>query len=402
MLSGSDFRFQRHLEIWKDQNRHIKRVVLATLIFGLLILIRVLIPLNHQTLETEETLIKIGQEQDSLEKINVLSKELEQSLSQVEGYIQRKPWEREKDALIRRFQSLNQNDRNINPQRVADESIGRIVDGMRISILHPLEVALNADSTAESSFPVLRGELEEYSSFIDRWEQDHLGRNWYGTISEKNVEMRRLTRDINQRTERFSRRLESKIEVIQQEISARETRMSSLDNDVVHIRSDLEKVLEDILPKWLQGVIRVRHMVQLYPFLLLIMVLYTSWLIYSLAKHYHHVKTHIEFEEEDKSDISSSSLWTLSLKNQFGILMTTLIYGVYFIVIWILFELGLGVFYQWALVSGTGSLLINQSSMNFGIWMGRLIFILLLFTIVFFRQIPLFRKIVDRPKVNIT
>jgi hypothetical protein len=276
------------------------------------------------------------------------------------------------------------------------------VDGLRISIIQPLKAALTSDSTAESAFPVLRGEIEEYRSFVDRWEGDHLGRNWYGTISEKNMEMQRLTRDINQRTARISQILDSKIEVVQQEIVTREARMSSLDNDVVDVRADLEKILEEILPNWLQGVIRVEHMVQLYPFLLLIMVLYIAWLIFSLTRHYTYVKNHIELKEEDLSDIASSSLWTLSVKSQFGILMTTLLYVLLFIVIWILFELGLGVFYQWALVSGTGSLLIDRSAMNLGIWIGRIIFILLIFGIVFYKQIPLFRKIVDRPRVNVT
>ena len=119
-------------------------------------------------------------------------------------------------------------------------------------------------------------------------------------------------------------------------------------------------------------------------------------------KHINGVENHIELKEEDLADIASSSLWTLSVKSQLGILLTTLLYVLFFILIWILFELGLGVFYQWALVSETRSLLIDSSSMNLGIWIGRIIFLILIFAIIFYKQIPLLRKIADQPKVNVT
>ena len=63
MPSGSAFRYERHLEIWKDQNKLIKRVVLATLILAFFILIRVLIPLNDETLLVQK---KIKENQDAI------------------------------------------------------------------------------------------------------------------------------------------------------------------------------------------------------------------------------------------------------------------------------------------------------------------------------------------------
>jgi hypothetical protein len=142
----------------------------------------------------------------------------------------------------------------------------------------------------------------------------------------------------------------------------------------------------------------VRHMVQLYPFLLLIMVFYTVWLSYSITRHYSFVKHHIELKKEDLSDIASASLWTLTVKSRFGILLTTSTYGLFFIVVWILFERGLRIFDKWASVADSSMLLFDLSSMRFGIWTGRFLFGLLLLGIVFCTKIPVFQKIFEQSK----
>jgi hypothetical protein len=47
MMNHEEFLFQRHLELWKDQNRLIKRVAILLLLFGFLVLFRVLIPFSQ-------------------------------------------------------------------------------------------------------------------------------------------------------------------------------------------------------------------------------------------------------------------------------------------------------------------------------------------------------------------
>ena len=398
MLNGSEFRYQRHLEIWKDQNKHIKRVVLATLIFGFLILIRVLIPLNEKTLQIQDKVNDIHKEIKTLEKTNESLSKLENSLSKVRNFIQERPWEREKENLIQKFQTLNRGNRNTDPQGVADESIERIVNDLRASIIQPLERIFVGDSAVTEFFPEIRIEIDEFASFINRWEANHLGRNWFGTISEKNIEMLRLTQDLNQRTDRLSGTLNSKINSIARKINSRQEHVVNLNKNVTDIQDGLEEALEEILPNWLQGIMRVKHIVQLYSFLLLIMVLYAVWLSCSITRHYSFVKHHINLKKEDLSDIASASLWTLTVKSRFGILLTILTYGLFFIVVWILFECGWRIFNQWASVTDSSMLLFDLSSMRFGIWTGRFLFALLLLGIVFYRQIPIFQKILDQSK----
>ncbi|MDY6857065.1 MAG: hypothetical protein SWO11_20635 [Thermodesulfobacteriota bacterium] len=398
MLNRSEFLYQRHLEIWKDQNKHIKRVILATLIFGFLILIRVLIPLNEKTLQIQDKVNNINNEIKVLEKNNESSSKLKDSFSEVRKFIQDQPWEREKENLIRKFRTLNRSNRNTDPQGVADKSIERIVYDLRTSIIQPLERIFVEDSAALEFFPEIRRKIDEFSSFINSWESNHLGRNWFGTISEKNIEMYRLTQDVNQRTDRLSATLNSKINSVTQKISSRQEQIEQLNKNVTDIQEGLEEALEEILPNWLQGVIRVKHMVQLYPFLLLIMVLYAVWLSYSITRHYSFVKNYIELSKEDLSDNASASLWTLTVKSRFGILLTTLTYGLFFIIVWILFERGWRIFVQWASVADSNMLLFHLSSMRFGTWIGRLLFALLLLGIVFLGKYLFFKKYSDNPR----
>lgn len=397
MMKGSEFRYQRHLEIWKDQNKHIKHVVLATLIFGFLILIRVLIPLNEKSLQIQVDIDNIHKEIEDLEKTNVSSSKLKDTLSEVSNFIKKEPWEEEKEDLIQRFQSLNRSNRNTDPQGVADESVERIVTDLKTSIIQPLEGIFEEDSAAAEYFPEIRNETEEYASFINEWEADHLGRNWFGTISEKNIEMSRLTLDVNQRTNSLSETLNSKINSVAEEIGIRQEQITQLNQNATDIQEGLEEALEEILPSWLQGVIRVRHMVQLYPFLLLAMVLYAFWLIYSITRHYSFVKHNIELKREDLSDIASASLWTPTVKSWFGILLTILTYGLFLILMWILFELGSRIFYQWASFTDYRMLMFDLSSIHLGIWICRVLFVLVLLEIIFYRYLPVLRKYSGNP-----
>ncbi len=398
MLKGSEFRYERHLEIWKDQNKLIKRVVLATLIFGFLILIRVLIPLNDKTIQIQNQVNNNKDEIKSLEKTNASSLKFKDKLSQVEKFIQDQPWEREKDNLIRTFRNLNRGNRNTDPQGVADASIARIVSDLRTSIIQPLEGIFVEDANAAELFPDIRREIDAFAQFIDDWETDHLGRNWYGTISRKNLEMGLLTRDVNQRTNRLSATLTAKIDRVTREISTRLDQIESLDQNVTDILTGLEATLEEILPNWLQGVFKVRHMVQLYPFMLLIMVLYTVWLSYSIARHYNFVKRHIDLKKEDMTDIATASIWTLTLKGRIGFMLTSLTYGLFFILVWILFEEGWEIFDQWATVADSSMLLFDLSYKRYGIWAGRILLALLLLGYVFYRQIPVFNKMLAQSK----
>ncbi len=398
MLNGSEFRYERHLEIWKDQNKLIKRVVLATLIFGFLILIRVLIPLNDKTIQIQNQVNDNKDEIIGLEKTNASSLKLKKVLSQVEKFIQDQPWEREKNNLIRKFRNLNRGNRNTDPQGVADESIARIVSDLRTSIIQPLEGIFVEDANAAELFPDIRQEIDAFAKFIENWETDHLGRNWFGTISAKNLEMERLTEDVNQRTNRLSASLNSKISSVTREISSRRDQIANLNKNVADIQDGLEEALEEILPNWLQGVFRVRHMVQLYPFLLLIMVLYAVWLSYSIARHYSFVKHHIDLKREDMADIATASIWTLTLKGRIGIFLTSLTYGLFFILVWVLFEQGWQIFDQWASVADSSMLLFDISSMGYGIWAGRILLALLLLGFVFYRQIPVLNKMLEQSR----
>jgi ferritin-like protein len=392
MLHGSDFRFQRHLELWKEQNKQIKRVVVGTLIFGFLVLIRVLIPLHTETENSIAVIQNLNTEKDSLSQINSIYLNLEESLKKVQQTIQAEPWEMEKENLIRKFAEINRTGHQVDAQKIADSTILNIVTLIKQRIIKPLDNVLEVIDLKNISLPELSNQIEDFYRFIRQWQEEHIGERWFGTISEKNREIFELTRGLNSRTQNLAEELQRKEIALKMEYQNRNEMITTISSEVSRAKTDLQKVLQDLLPKWLQGLINVEQMIQLYPVCLLILMLYSAWIVFILSRHYHYVATHMMVAVQEKTDLALSSIWTFTQKGKRDVVLTKILYSFYIIIIWLFFEYGVFISSYWFKASTTEHVIFNHDIYIVFIWISRLLFAGMLIFIFLCRQLTCIRK----------
>jgi len=147
-----------------------------------------------------------------------------------------------------------------------------------------------------------------------------------------------------------------------------------------------------LLPKWLQGLINVEQMIQLYPVCLLILMLYSAWIVFILSRHYHYVATHMMVAVQEKTDLALSSIWTFTQKGKRDVVLTKILYSFYIIIIWLFFEYGVFISSYWFKASTTEHVIFNHDIYIVFIWISRLLFAGMLIFIFLCRQLTCIRK----------
>ena len=105
--------------------------------------------------------------------------------------------------------------------------------------------------------------------------------------------------------------------------------------------------MEKILPEWIRGMISVEQMVQLFPFIVVVLAAYALSIALGVASHYKFLARELNFVEAGRTDPSLSSLWTLTYRGKSGTLQTVGVYTIFFLAMWFFFESGAGIFAKW-------------------------------------------------------
>ena len=210
-MDDIDFRFQRHLKLWEEQSKTVKRSMFFGLLFGLLLLLKVLAPfvdISGKTGDTQNEIHELKLEQDNTAELNKTLDQLQKTLSGVEQTIRAQPWMDEKNKLIRTLREIRRRSPRGGSwpeyQETADATIRTITEQVRDKIIQPLEESLRRSSQAREALPELSRGLDTYRVGMDEWEQEHLGKRWYKTLFEKDLEMRELTRSLKSRLDVIS------------------------------------------------------------------------------------------------------------------------------------------------------------------------------------------------------
>ncbi len=109
-MAERDFRFERHYELWKEQNKQVARWAFGTAIFAAILLLRVLAPYTDfsrqiATARTEQG--KVEAELASIEAGRATLAKVGKGLEAVSATIERQPWMEEKDRLIVSLRDLS-------------------------------------------------------------------------------------------------------------------------------------------------------------------------------------------------------------------------------------------------------------------------------------------------------
>jgi len=118
--------------------------------------------------------------------------------------------------------------------------------------------------------------------------------------------------------------------------------------------------MQQIMPEWLRGLISVEQMVQLYPLIMMGLVLYTVGNGLSLTRHYLVIAQERGWSFEEASDPAYSSLWTLSYRGLTATLFTVVTYLGLIIAFWFFYEQGSDLYLGWRTAGNEAMLAVDQ------------------------------------------
>lgn len=347
-MPGNNFTFQRHLKIWEDQNKQIKRAVFAAFVFCVLLSVRVLKPFAEVTQSAGEYNEKITAAKQKLEQIAKLDSSLEKierSLQEVQNEISSEPWQAQKDSLIGEIRSI----RNSAPmrewddrfQKAADRTINKIAMMVQEKVVAPLDKAIAENQELRAARPEIAESPGKLRSQMQNWQQKHVGERWWGTLQSKALEMDRLTGELQARIDSVRAVLEAEQARLKYQRAKLLQEAKALTSDIRRYEqalANLEPALQKLLPEWLRDILTVKLAVQILPLLTIGFVLYIVGLGLLLSRHFSFVAQALELDEIQKKDLSVSSVWTLTDRGLLGNVMTLLLYATIILVSWLFFE----------------------------------------------------------------
>jgi hypothetical protein len=403
----TDFRLKRHSELWGEQNKRVKRTVIAGLFFGILLLINVLRPYSFdidKRIYIKDEIEKFKKEKENVENSLKALSDFDQTLESVQETIRKQPWMKEKDKLIQTLAEINRRGEGgwARYQREADDTVRTIGAQVNDIVVRPLKQFLKDFPSAGELMPELSTELETFPKSIDAWIRQNLGKRWYRTLDSKRRRVESLTISLQVKLDSIY----SKIKLEKPNLTRKREELSEkiirLENDPEikekeKLLKELEARMEKILPEWIRGMISVQQMIQLYPFIILGLVIYALGIAVSLTTHYQFMANMGGFTQAAKTDPIFSSIWTLTYRGRFGTILTIATYLAFVSTMWILFEMGSEIFAKWLSTEGGGFL--NVKSLKVICWFGRCILVIIVCFIVvgpFYRKNRLLSRVTSR------
>ncbi|MDW7680643.1 MAG: hypothetical protein SCK70_08760 [bacterium] len=391
-MAGTDFRFQRHLKLWEEQNKLIKRTIIATCIFSIVLLIRVLTPLTRLTTDTEQVetqLMSLQEDKSGVENLSNQLAEVNEVLAAVQQNIEVRPWEHEKKELIKSFSRMrNRDDHSLSRQEyqdTANTTIRKITKKVDEVVVSPLERSMASNPLVRQELRQVEDRLEILKGHLKEWRQQNLGKDWYVTLAGKDRTMDELTETLNGDIQQFSKVLSQEQSNISEIIETQERKAEELQIDIEDKQQWLDQLNSDmqkILPGWLQNLLGVDEMIQIFPMVLLALALYVFLLALSLARHYGYVARKVNLTAEDRRDLAASSLWTLTDRGRTGNLITIAVFMMFFTAMWLFYEWGFLLFHRWLITTDQVMWYTRVLGSKAIIWVGRLIFLMVVGTIV--------------------
>ena len=382
------YQLDRHFKLWEENNKSLKRIIFLTVAISIALIVKVLTPFVADSGSKKPILDKIAaltqEKTDAARKIQVIEN-IEGVLGEVNRFIADQPWQKEKAALIERYQRMHANPAAAgyapaSYQQEADKTIHTIGKMLRGQILEPLRRSMQVPAQGDA-LANLTNEVTTLEQFIDSWEQHYIGKNWYRTLDLKEATMLDLTRDLNRRLSEFAAVIAHELTQIKQ---ARETATAQLEalNRTIAAEGDklkeIDKELQAILPAWLRGLVSAEQVIQLLPLFLLGSAIYVLVLGLGLTRHYELYATGRQFTPGVTDDPAMSSTWTLIARGRYGTLLTLGAYLGFFVLVWVLFEKATGLLGEWVIIDPRQAWVASPKAWLGFRWLARLVFLALI------------------------
>ncbi len=352
----NEFYTQRHFKLWEDNNRLLNRVVFLTVVISLTLVIKVLAPFvsfSEEKIPVHQAVESLNQEKAIVaEKLAYIEKTAG-VLKEVNGFIARESWQKKKRELIQRFQRMRNGYSKEQYQQEADATIKQIAEELHKQVISPLQQSIDTIENKSARPEKLMRKITSLSDFIEDWQKEFIGRNWYQTINRKDRTMYELTAQLDDRLRELSWTVKSELKSIKQQRKKVDKELSLLSKKIAAEAQKLQELddkLQKVLPEWLRGFINIEQVIQLLPAVLLSAAILIVILGLGLTRHYKIYIKNQNIGMDITTEPGMSSIWTLIYRGGTGTLLTIAAYTLFIVFSWVLYERAMQLLLNWLMI----------------------------------------------------
>ena len=379
------FRIDRHISKYDQQSKLLNRTMFFALLIGLALPWKYLSRFAEnsvQIYDANEAIMKLNAEQKKISEEKASLDNVGSALNKAQETLKEQPWIRQAEALRHAFVELSNrgnqwpSDRQVF-QNAADETVRTVAADAQNRIIPLLELARDKGKDNRTVSEKFTNLPTDFRTVIKDWEDKHIGQNWYETVSDKEVNIKKLTESLREELSTVVEIIDTTKEQIDNKRNALSSREVVLKKDSVSKENDLSTLnseMQEVLPSWLKGLISIDQMIQLYPIAIPVLIVFALIMGISLSRHYEFFVKNLDLSDADRTDASISSMWTLTSRGLRGTLTTLATYLVVLLFMYVFFEWGCSLLLKWISVTTQPAWIMNKERVIILGWAGRITF----------------------------
>ncbi len=325
---------QRHAQRWEAAESSARKIAIGGVIFAVLILLNVVEPyfeIDEQKKllpDLQSELQSLQNQKQALEARRASLTEIKVALDNVDKAVASAPWKAEIEKLIEICK------RNCSLQK-ANETVENIASLMRQQTVAPLRRAISQTGMASE----LESAAARIDASIDAWREPLIDNpGWFQSVELKHRTAAGVGSGISDATREAAEEVDAVSAAATQELAALnqaleaqkqslETEKDTLDKEISEKQSRIEQAMQAALPAWATGLFTVERMVNLYPWILLIVGIWVVVNGLTAGHHYRRMADAEGWTAEERGDPVLSTPWTLTWRGAAGGAVTIMSYG---------------------------------------------------------------------------
>lgn len=394
----------QHLKLWEEKNNRINRLVIVSLILGFFLIAFVIFPsvkVSKKLIDKKADIESIELDKSKIEKLKKPILQLEKVIENAQAFVKKEEeLTHMQGRLISKFLNfeysrLSSSQKMQKMQKCADETFRKMKGKIKKNILEPIGKARGNIYRVKNTFKnkqarildsLLEGfnkQIGKFSTFLEKWKPGDKVREWNGTTTRLEKKIEELSTKMNEMINESLRLVKIMLNVQQETQVGYNEKIKNMDailKEHEDTLEDLEEQLDGIIPGWINEILPLERIIQFFPYMIIILVIYMIVNAKLITKHYDYLSEKIKLTDEEMKSISLPPVWSLPWKNKPGNMIDRLPGILFLLVMFVYFEIGCYLQIKWFLFSGDTALVQKIFIATLVQWIvGLILFILMIY-----------------------
>jgi cell division septum initiation protein DivIVA len=312
-------KLKRHSQLWSTGETSARRIGVGGAIFALVILLTVIEPYHIESAKTQKEIQAQQSEVEGLEAELNKIQDIQEQLGDLSQRIANQPWTDEIQTLKDDFTA----GRVTEPGTHSNKALNAIAEELRKDIVAPLRNA--TDQLANGNqLATVPGELDKA---ITKWLRRYEQIEWWITRDLKDDTASAIGRELTWMLENASKdaaRIKNEIAAAAKDMAEK---VQEAQSEIDALLGELQAVMNRALPAWARGILDLKQLMVIYPWLLAGIAIYLIATAIQASRHFHAMADGEGWTAEERRDPVLSTAWTLTPRGPVGSVATVATYA---------------------------------------------------------------------------